>query len=499
MAFARAARQAVAAVGAIAAFSFDASSARADFGDGPSGTWLSTGANVGAALHAGKAALVLGAEASVVGWAHGGFMGLYADGLRDFGEDRTRFSLGPELGYWVFGLDFGYLADVGEGRFRHGGVIRPFLTIAVVTPYARFGFREERDGGLFQELGVLLKWPFKPPRLRARGSRPVHAATPRPKHDPDIPLPLEVTLLREHGERGPVAVVGTERGVEWVAFDGQRGVLSPGDVRWVMVDDRAGVIWFLVHTLGSSDLRVIDLKVLNLSPVSVVTGLGQGDFVGVAYQEPDGKVTRLLDETGKYEGRVELLLGPGDPTLRYEKGIHDQVVPPGDGTAPPAEGARNAAIAPTALPLLRKLVARGAGRNLALPVAEVAPLPRVTSVPESRCGQAELCGTAEAVPGTRYQRVLVSHACGDACHARFQLYDPDAASQAFVDVKTWRRSKTPIDEGEPPNLVDAWVSRDGRALVMDGVVYDLRKGPLFGGGTPRRYGGGFLGGAYRLE
>jgi hypothetical protein len=266
-----------------------------------------------------------------------------------------------------------------------------------------------------------------------------------------------------------------------------------------MVDDRAGVIWFLVHTLGSSDLRVIDLKVLNRSPVSVVTGLGQGDFVGVAYQEPDGKVTRLLDETGKYEGRVELLLGPGDPTLRYEKGIHDQVVPPGDGTAPPAEGARNAAIAPTALPLLRKLVARGAGRNLALPVAEVAPLPRVTSVPESRCGQAELCGTAEAVPGTRYQRVLVSHACGDACHARFQLYDPDAASQAFVDVKTWRRSKTPIDEGEPPNLVDAWVSRDGRALVMDGVVYDLRKGPLFGGGTPRRYGGGFLGGAYRLE
>jgi hypothetical protein len=66
-------------------------------------------------------------------------------------------------------------------------------------------------------------------------------------------------------------------------------------------------------------------------------------------------------------------------------------------------------------------------------------------------------------------------------------------------VPARRRSKTPIDDGEPPNVVDAWVSRDGRALVMDGVVYDLARGPVFGGVTPRRHGGGFLGGAYRLE
>lgn len=118
------------------------------------------GANVGLALS--HSAMLLGAEASVVRqttefvW-YGG----YVDGVRDFGRDQTRFSIGPEVGWSAFGLDAGYLLLVTDGSVSHGITMRPLVSLGYVTLFGRFSKDLTAGGRVWSELGLLLKYPFE--------------------------------------------------------------------------------------------------------------------------------------------------------------------------------------------------------------------------------------------------------------------------------------------------------------------------------------------------
>ncbi|HEY5935732.1 MAG TPA: hypothetical protein VIU61_13885 [Kofleriaceae bacterium] len=115
----------------------------------------------------------LGAEASVV-WIEAStpkspdaiglnfWYGAYLDLVRNFGTDTTRMTVGPELGLNYVGVDGGFMVDVGD-TIRTGFVIRPVLTIGVVTLGYRYGyFFDDDPDNRFHELGLLIKWklPF---------------------------------------------------------------------------------------------------------------------------------------------------------------------------------------------------------------------------------------------------------------------------------------------------------------------------------------------------
>jgi hypothetical protein len=134
------------------------SSAFADFGG--SMRWVSVGGNLGVSNHSQETYGVLGAEVSGGGLQSFFWGGAYLDAVYDFGTERVRFSLGPEFGFLFLGVDAGLVLDVGEGKARHGFVVRPMLAVRWVFPYVRFGTVKGDDPYNFSEVGVLLKYPL---------------------------------------------------------------------------------------------------------------------------------------------------------------------------------------------------------------------------------------------------------------------------------------------------------------------------------------------------
>lgn len=131
--------------------------------------FVSAGVNLGAALHEGNNGFLLGGELSIpFVRASGGdpegdmrsrylWAGLYTDVARDFAIDATRFTIGPEIGYSIVGLDGGFVHQFGDAAVS-GYAIRPVVTIGFATAY----FRHERfSDGTTNEFGVLLKFPAK--------------------------------------------------------------------------------------------------------------------------------------------------------------------------------------------------------------------------------------------------------------------------------------------------------------------------------------------------
>ncbi len=130
--------------------------------------WGLVGANAGATFHPGGPGFLLGGEASLAlaeakrrtlkAW----WYGAYADAVYDFSAKRTRMSIGPEIGYGVFGLDAGALVEAGGGKALFGLVVRPVLTLGAVALYGRVGVLPAASyGPLFGEAGVLLKFPWE--------------------------------------------------------------------------------------------------------------------------------------------------------------------------------------------------------------------------------------------------------------------------------------------------------------------------------------------------
>lgn len=101
----------------------------------------------------------VGAEVSVVRLHKGVWAGLYADGFWDFSQRSATITVGPELGYLMFGLDGGLGVRFGDG-VELGGQARLLLSLGLFSLYGRWGIwptpdRIEHVG----QVGVLLKFP----------------------------------------------------------------------------------------------------------------------------------------------------------------------------------------------------------------------------------------------------------------------------------------------------------------------------------------------------
>jgi hypothetical protein len=135
-------------------------------------TWFSFGGNIGYGMTEGSGLLV-GGEVSLFKlnldieisrnndtkpdptyWIGG-----YADAVHDFGANTTRFSIGPEIGYGLFGLDGGYLFEAGE-QDHHGLTVRGAITVGFVAVYARYSRVFGADDPNRGELGLLFKVPL---------------------------------------------------------------------------------------------------------------------------------------------------------------------------------------------------------------------------------------------------------------------------------------------------------------------------------------------------
>jgi len=129
----------------------------------PSPDWyLPVGLNAGiTGVGSSRVGAILGAEASVaklmpdMGW-----FGAYVDGGYMTAERAVRFSVGPEVGYSLLGLDAGFLDVVAGGRDLVGFTVRPMLTIGLVALYGRWDHTVSFGGGDNGQIGVLLKYPL---------------------------------------------------------------------------------------------------------------------------------------------------------------------------------------------------------------------------------------------------------------------------------------------------------------------------------------------------
>ena len=139
---------------------------RAAFADAvpkiPPGFRLPVGFWTALAIHDGDDGFMGALEASLVytdrdyTWVGG-----YADIGRDFAAERTRLTIGPEIGSGFFGVDAGYALELGGPNPRHGVVVRPLLSLGVIMIGGRFGhfFGEVEES--FGEVGLLIKIPIE--------------------------------------------------------------------------------------------------------------------------------------------------------------------------------------------------------------------------------------------------------------------------------------------------------------------------------------------------
>ena len=95
-------------------------------------------------------------------WLYKGiWAGGYVDGAYDFGQQAPTFSIGPEVGFWVVGMDGGLAARVYDGEFEVGPTLRGLITIGFVGLYYRYSYWPQalRDFRVHQA-GLLIKFPF---------------------------------------------------------------------------------------------------------------------------------------------------------------------------------------------------------------------------------------------------------------------------------------------------------------------------------------------------
>jgi len=128
----------------------------------PEGWYVLPGVEFGLTFSRAKTASGLyGAELSFAHLSKNLFWGgAYFDVAYDTGAKEARLSLGPELGFALGGLDFGYLAMLSRKNVSHGFAVRPLLTVlGFGSLFFRSGVLFEPRASWFGELGFQLKWP----------------------------------------------------------------------------------------------------------------------------------------------------------------------------------------------------------------------------------------------------------------------------------------------------------------------------------------------------
>jgi hypothetical protein len=301
------------------------------------------------------------------------------------------------------------------------------------------------------------------------------------------PKSLATTLRDELGREGSVAVLGSYDGLTAVSVDGKlRRRLVPGRTFGVRVDNRSEVIWYRAErTSTTSDLMMIDLHEPEIRPVLVIRDMNLAEEPEIAYETPDEitppadalNLLLLLESGPVLQRKVDTCAG------KRRKGCPKLVRLPCE---PAPKGSRCLPLEPSALPVLKDIAKRGAGRSLFLPVAPVSD-PRPLPMGRFSCRR---CGHASAIPGTPYLAVL-TEARGSLCHVVAEVFDP--RTREFVDIDNGDRSPIPFgDIGAA--FGDAWVASAGDAFIQDGILRTFRSGRVPSKGPAE--GGGFLGGGW---
>jgi hypothetical protein len=129
-----------------------------------SGLYMPVGINLGCSIHEKPAAgFILGAEVSLNYFSAKSMLwiGGYTDFIWDFGTKAFRFSVGPQFGWGIIGIELGYLYELDNSKYHQGTRIGVVLTLAVVTIYGRWGHFSSTDSeNNMYEVGVLYKFPI---------------------------------------------------------------------------------------------------------------------------------------------------------------------------------------------------------------------------------------------------------------------------------------------------------------------------------------------------
>jgi hypothetical protein len=124
------------------------------------GWYLPVGIDAGVAFLRGSAGAILGVEASVVHIdRRNAWLGAYAEAAYLTNEGATRFSIGPEVGFLILGLDGGFLDVVDHGNSLVGFTLRPMLTFGVLAVYGRWDHTFSNGGEDGGQIGILVKVP----------------------------------------------------------------------------------------------------------------------------------------------------------------------------------------------------------------------------------------------------------------------------------------------------------------------------------------------------
>ncbi len=100
------------------------------------------------------------------------WVGLQGDLLADGNGELAagaRWSLGPEAGVSIYGVDVSYMGRRLEGVTQHGMQVRAKLTVGLAAVYARASYALVNGKGMDVDIGLQLKAPFwiKRPRRGA--------------------------------------------------------------------------------------------------------------------------------------------------------------------------------------------------------------------------------------------------------------------------------------------------------------------------------------------
>jgi hypothetical protein len=89
------------------------------------------------------------------------WFGVFASAAYVTNANVERFSVGPEIGLAIFGLDGGLVDVVGGGQNAAGVTLRPMLTVGFATIYGRWDHTFANGGVDSGQIGGMLKFPFE--------------------------------------------------------------------------------------------------------------------------------------------------------------------------------------------------------------------------------------------------------------------------------------------------------------------------------------------------
>lgn len=127
--------------------------------------FLLGGVTAGATVALADRGGFVGGEVSLARVRDGRWLGVYADGYRDFGgENSTYTTAGLEFGGRFVGLDGGAALRFRGGETDAGATVRISASAGVFSVFARYVWLGAEEDGHAIQVGAMLKVPLMAPR-----------------------------------------------------------------------------------------------------------------------------------------------------------------------------------------------------------------------------------------------------------------------------------------------------------------------------------------------